>query len=570
MTVNAMTAQGEQHTTELELRFGQKSDRGPARELNEDYAHCLLPTDKAQLQAKGAVFLVADGMGGHRAGEVASQQAVERVLHEYCADASHEPGQSLVRAFKAANQVLYDWALSDTTKTGMGTTLVAAVILGRKVYVANVGDSRAYLVNRQGITRITEDHSWVEKQVRAGLLTREEAERHPQRNLITRALGSKPTVEVDLFEGELSEGDRLLLCTDGMSGPLSEQQIAHIVLSHPAARAAARLVALACAQRGDDNATALVVEALAPEKTLPAVAQPSAEPAEAPASGSFLDTIGRWLRRPGPLQIGEERQRLVVGLAAAAFLVCLCGVVALLPAAGQRLAGDPVEAPQLAPIRDERLDAREVGQLATFLGYASADDMLSANPGQFDPQQPVAKTLMPAQPGVFLVGSARNWSCDSRACTFELRMADKNYKVSYNQGEEGDRSSLRGRQVRVFGYQQREGETVTAQFIERGSRWWAWWQEAWTMVYQVHSWGQAVWVYGIVDRNPNGLLDTDDQPNVQRRDRVLLRGSWSVGERSAILTASEAYRLEGISYVPMTSKPVPIPQPTVTLMLTPQ
>jgi hypothetical protein len=260
----------------------------------------------------------------------------------------------------------------------------------------------------------------------------------------------------------------------------------------------------------------------------------------------------------------------VVGLAAAVFLICLCGVVVLLPAAGQGLAGDPMEAPQLALIRDERLDTIEVGQVATFLAYASADDMLREHSGQFDAQQPVPRELMPAQPGVFLVGSVREWRCENQACTFELRMADKNYKVSYNQEQEEDRSSLRGRQVRVYGYQERERETVTAQFIERGSHWWAWWRKAWTMVYDVHSRGQEVWVYGIVDRSPNGLLDTDDRPNVQRRDRVLLRGTWSVGERSAILTEGEIYRLEGIRYVPMTSKPIQMPQPTATLIPKPQ
>jgi serine/threonine protein phosphatase PrpC len=181
----------------LDLVATKLTDVGRARPHNEDYVDYYTPPDPRQLARKGSIYVVADGMGGHQAGEVASQGAVELAIGQYYSDTTHDVGTGLVRAFRAANQQIHAQAQSDPSKGGMGTTLVAAVILGRKVYVANVGDSRAYLVNRQGITQITEDHSWVEEQVRAGLLTPEQAKRHPQRNLVTRALGSKPAVEVD-------------------------------------------------------------------------------------------------------------------------------------------------------------------------------------------------------------------------------------------------------------------------------------------------------------------------------------------------------------------------------------
>jgi serine/threonine protein phosphatase PrpC len=243
----------------LGLQIVKLTDVGRLRPHNEDYLDSYIPSDPQALERKGAIFLVADGMGGHQAGEVASKGAVELVIEQYYADTTHDIGTSLVRAFRAANQQIYSQAQADASKAGMGTTLVAAVILGRKVYLANVGDSRAYLVNKKGITQITEDHSWVEEQVRAGLLTPEQAHRHPQRNLLTRALGTKAAVDVDLFEGELSEGDSLLLCTDGLTGRVENAEIAAIVQKHPPEEAARLLIAQANERGGNDNITALIV-----------------------------------------------------------------------------------------------------------------------------------------------------------------------------------------------------------------------------------------------------------------------------------------------------------------------
>jgi serine/threonine protein phosphatase PrpC len=247
--------------TVLDLDVAKLTDVGRARPHNEDYVDYRIPVDSRELARKGSIFLVADGMGGHQAGEVASQGAVEIVIKQYYEDAGHDVPTSLVRAFRTANQQIHNQSQTDPSKAGMGTTLVAAVILGRKVYVANVGDSRAYLINRQGIAQITEDHSWVEEQVRAGLLTVEQARKHPQRNLVTRALGSKPSVEVDIFEGEINTGDRLLLCSDGLTGRVSDPEISAIVQKHLPEEAARALVAEANERGGNDNITVLIVSA---------------------------------------------------------------------------------------------------------------------------------------------------------------------------------------------------------------------------------------------------------------------------------------------------------------------
>jgi serine/threonine protein phosphatase PrpC len=253
--------------SELYLQAYLQKDIGKSRSHNEDYVGQFVPPDNRRLAQKGAIYLAADGMGGHNAGEVASQGAVELTIGEYYADTTHDIGTSLVRAVRAANKQIYEWAQADAAKAGMGTTLVAAVVQGRKVFVANVGDSRAYLIRNGKITQITEDHSWVEEQVRAGLLSKEQARRHPQRNVVTRALGSKPSVEVDLFEGELKEGDILFLCTDGLTGHVEEQEIAAVVQEHPIQEAAQLLIDQANARGGSDNIGVVIVSAQEPPPT---------------------------------------------------------------------------------------------------------------------------------------------------------------------------------------------------------------------------------------------------------------------------------------------------------------
>ncbi|MFN2227064.1 MAG: Stp1/IreP family PP2C-type Ser/Thr phosphatase [Anaerolineae bacterium] len=272
----------------LHLVAAKLTDVGRARDHNEDYVGIYVPPDAQQLARKGIMYAVADGMGGHQAGEVASQGAVELAIGQYYSDTNLDVGASLVRAFRAANRLIHEQSQADPDRSGMGTTLVAAVVLGRKVYVASVGDSRAYLINGGGIRQITEDHSWVVEQVRMGLLTPEDARHHPQRNVVTRALGSRPTVEVDLFEGEIGEGDYLLLCTDGVTGHLEDHELAVLVQSHPPEEAVRQIVAQANERGGKDNMGLIIVGAARP-KVVPA---PAAAPAGAAPRRRMSPLVG--------------------------------------------------------------------------------------------------------------------------------------------------------------------------------------------------------------------------------------------------------------------------------------
>lgn len=550
--------------TELPLRVGLSSRAGPVRELNEDYAAYFMPDDAASRRARGSLFLVADGMGGHQAGEIASREAVTRVIQEYLADDTSEPGKSLLRAIRLANRWVYEQAQSDQARQGMGTTLVAAVIRGRQVYVANVGDSRAYVANRTGITQITQDHSWVEEQVQAGLLTQAQAGRHPQRNLITRALGHRRDLEIDLFEGEMFPGDLLLLCTDGVSGALSAEQIARAVCEQPPASAAAALVTQAGVAGGDDNATALIVEALG----APAQWKDGNRSRATEAGLPGLHWLADWLNNPGLFHLGVKRQRLVVGLASMAFFLCLCSALVLFLAMGQGPQRRPVSAPQVAPLRDARLTGTSAEQLAHYLGYSDEAEMISAHQGQVNWSSLATADLWPSSPKVLLVGTARSWRCDVGDCVFVVRMAGTDHTVYYSAPADAE-SSLNGRMVRVLGSQQDQTPGLMAEFIERGNAWWVWWQPAWQIVYPGNLGQRTMWVYGTVERNPYGLLDTEEHTPLDRGSQVLVRGQWTEKGHSSAMTEEEVYQLQGGRYLPVSTQGVVVPQPTVTLQPTP-
>ena len=215
------------------------------------------------LQAKkGALFIVADGMGGHAAGEVASEMAVSTVSTLYYQDDSSDVAASLLRSIKHTNAVIYQRAREQVEHNGMGTTCVAAVLLDGKAYIANVGDSRAYLVRRGWVRQISQDHSWVAEQIRTGAITEAEARIHQLRNMITRSLGSLPEVEVDIFSEQVQEGDTLVLCSDGLSGMISDSEIAQIVERYSPRESVHHLIERANAQGGIDNITVLVAHVL--------------------------------------------------------------------------------------------------------------------------------------------------------------------------------------------------------------------------------------------------------------------------------------------------------------------
>jgi PPM family protein phosphatase len=234
----------------LKLIAAGITDVGRVREGNED--GFLDESSRLSLVA------VADGMGGHRAGEVASATALEALR------AAMAAGRPLRDAIVGANDAVLEKSISDQQLRGMGTTLTAGTWgSDGSLVIGHVGDSRAYLVRDGELTQITSDHSLVEEMVRGGELTPEQAENHPQRSIITRALGIDPEVDVDVYPLSLRAGDRILLCSDGLTTMVGSDEIAEIIAGEPdLRRAAQRLVDAANAAGGEDNVTAVVVEAV--------------------------------------------------------------------------------------------------------------------------------------------------------------------------------------------------------------------------------------------------------------------------------------------------------------------
>lgn len=252
------TQQKRQKTRPLALNVAQRTDVGRKRQHNEDSVAYIIPKDQQLLEHKGALFIVADGMGGHAAGEVASEIAVDSVCTLYYQDADTDVPASLVRAIRYANATIYQRATENAQHSGMGTTCVVAVLRGNIAYIANVGDSRAYLVRHGHVRQISQDHSWVAEQVRMGQMSAEEAQMHSMRNIITRSLGPFPEVEVDVFVEQVEEGDALVLCSDGLCGMINDQELTNIVEQFGPQESVYRLVEYANAQGGVDNITAIV------------------------------------------------------------------------------------------------------------------------------------------------------------------------------------------------------------------------------------------------------------------------------------------------------------------------
>src|SRR5260370_28406433 len=208
---------------------------------------------------KGALFIVADGMGGHAAGEVASEIAVDTVSNVYYQDEREDVAVCLVEGDKAAKVAIHQRAAETMSGSGMGTTCVTAVLRGDMAYIANVGDSRAYIIRSSQVRQVSQDHSWVAEQVRAGILTEDQALTHAQRNVITRCLGTQADVEVDVFAESLQEGDSLVLCTDGLSGLVTDDDLQKIVDQFVPQESVYHLVERANENGGPDNITAIVV-----------------------------------------------------------------------------------------------------------------------------------------------------------------------------------------------------------------------------------------------------------------------------------------------------------------------
>ena len=231
------------------------TDTGRVRSMNEDYAF----VSERPIGRLPNLFVVADGMGGHNAGERASSYAVEVLLQSIRKNKEKNPVKVMRRAIESANDMVYQESISSDRSRGMGTTMVAAVICKDRLYVANVGDSRLYIINSQ-IRQITKDHSLVEEMVRLGKLTKEEGRNHPDKNIITRAVGAEETVQIDCFEERIGIRDIVLLCSDGLTNMVSDEQIQQIIKTEKNLQKAAELlVETANRNGGRDNITVLLI-----------------------------------------------------------------------------------------------------------------------------------------------------------------------------------------------------------------------------------------------------------------------------------------------------------------------
>jgi protein phosphatase len=234
----------------MKLRHSARTDVGKTRDHNEDDFGV---GEGAGVGLHGELLIVCDGMGGHAAGEVASRLGVETILSTYYSDASPDRVDVLRRAFERANERIHAEG-----RGAMGTTGVAALFYKGMLHVANVGDSRAYLIRSDDICQISRDHSLVGEQVAAGVITADQAKSSYYRNVITRALGYQPDVQVDLFHLPLQVGDTVVLCSDGLHGLVSDEEISAIARSMPLTDAVDRLIDLANERGGTDNITTII------------------------------------------------------------------------------------------------------------------------------------------------------------------------------------------------------------------------------------------------------------------------------------------------------------------------
>jgi PPM family protein phosphatase len=235
------------------------TDQGRVRLHNEDAGGIFVNQDGHRLA------IVADGMGGHRAGDVASEMTISQLKHEWEAAngiiTADEAETWLKEHIKSVNSMLLDHAINHSECDGMGTTIVAAISTNRFVTIANIGDSRCYLLNESGFKQVTEDHSLVNELVRSGQISKEDAEHHPRKNVLLRALGTEKTVEMDIKTIIFEEGDILLLCSDGLSNKVSEQEMIGILQSEESLeRKAGTFISRANENGGEDNITLVIVE----------------------------------------------------------------------------------------------------------------------------------------------------------------------------------------------------------------------------------------------------------------------------------------------------------------------
>lgn len=264
------------HGVLAKLTWALRSEPGDVRPHNEDYSGAYAPTTPDDAWDRGPLVVVADGLGGHAAGEIASRVAVDAAIGDWTRGSPQAPRQALRSAVRMANVAVYDAAL-ESGHHGMGTTITALTLAGNAALIANVGDSRAYRVRQGECEQLTSDHSKVGEMLRMRLITPEQAANHPARSMLTRSLGADAAVQVDIVEADLARDDVFVLCSDGLWDAVSRAELGTIVggmqgeRSVLAVDAATALVDLALKRDAPDNVTAAVVHVTS-DRPIPAAA----------------------------------------------------------------------------------------------------------------------------------------------------------------------------------------------------------------------------------------------------------------------------------------------------------
>lgn len=502
----------------MKLEVGSLSDIGRTRDHNEDFLGMFRPADPRLRRLKGELFLVADGIGGHQSGEVASRMAVEQIIPAYAGGPGQDIGADLVHAIEAANTAIYTVGQGQDRRWRMGSTLVGALVRDHDLFVVNVGDSRAYLVRGGRIEQISQDHSLVAEQIRMGLLDAEQAKSHDYRSAITRALGSKPEVRVDTFARTLQDGDIVVLCTDGLSGLVKDEEIARVVSGQPPARAVTSLVAMANARGGKDNITTIVIKAREESRS--------------------ASKKGWWL----------------AGLLAGAVLVLGILMTLIFVALGTGNPDLPRHSPVIAPIEVPGGQAPgERGAFARMLGYKDEQDVLfkmGLSPDQTWPP------LKPTTIHVLLVGRVVRLEAGQPGW-FNLDMGGKPYYV-IGRPPGTDKTPAAGALVSVLGIvrdeSQRQVEPLAldvsqSKWLGLGSEWKNW--------YNISQPNAPLLVYTVV--SPYTVPETGDRDlgrnyGLGSGEAVAVYGPWDVVEtkttdRYVSLTAlNQVFRLEAGIY----------------------
>ena len=246
---------------EIYMKTFSKTDIGMVREVNQDYVY----VSDSPIGKLPNLLVVADGMGGHKAGEFASRFTVEVLKDELANSVEDAPEAMMKQAITSANQKLLETAKQDSKLEGMGTTLVVATVIDRTLYFANIGDSRLYVLN-DDIKQVSKDHSLVQEMVRLGGIKQEEAKHHPDKNIITRAIGASDKLEIDFYEYRLKKEDIILMCTDGLSNMIEDNEILRIVKSsRDVVEAVERLIERANQNGGNDNIVVVIAQDFANE-----------------------------------------------------------------------------------------------------------------------------------------------------------------------------------------------------------------------------------------------------------------------------------------------------------------